>query len=86
MNIRLRAAVRTASVFVFGLLGGLFAYAVFQLEPAIIVILMLGILFAWMIYLVYSISLRNLEDMDAIDKLIEQSEARLAKYSTKGEK
>ena len=85
MNIRLRAAGRTASVFVFGLLGGLLAYSIFQLEPAIIVILMLGILFAWMIYLVYSMSLKNLEDIEMIDEMIRQSETRMS-GKTKGEK
>jgi len=85
MDIRLRAAGRTASVFVFGLLGGLLAYSIFQLEPAIIVILMLGILFAWMIYLVYSMSLKNLEDIEMIDEMIRQSETRMSS-KTKGEK
>jgi fatty acid desaturase len=85
MNIRLRAAGRTASIFVFGLLGGLLAYAAFQFEPAMILFLIVMLTFVWFVYLVYSINLRNLEDIEMIDEMIRQSENRLAN-TTKGEK
>ncbi len=86
MDIRLRAVGRTLGIFGFSLLGGILTYSLFQFDTIIILYVIMGATILWFLWLVYSISLKNLEDMEAIEAMLKDSEARLSKYSTKGEK
>jgi hypothetical protein len=72
MNIKLRAAVRTVGMFVIATLAPLFVMLLFKLDSDTLFALFTITFFAWMIWVVYSINLGQLETEEQIKEMQER--------------
>jgi hypothetical protein len=69
MNIKLRAAARTIGMFVIATLAPLFVMLLFKLDSDTLFALFTITFFAWMIWVVYSINLGQLETEEQIKEM-----------------
>ena len=83
MNLKVRAAGRTAGVFAIATLVPLVLVALFQLDPEILFYLFLCSFFAWMIWVVYSINLGQLESEQKVKEIQERRETMLSNIINK---
>ena len=83
MNLKVRAAGRTAGVFAIATLVPLVLVALFQLDPEILFYLFLCSFFAWMIWVVYSINLGQLESEQKVKEIQERRETMLSNIVNK---
>ncbi len=72
MNIKFRAALRTAAMFGSATLGSLLAVGLFQLEVETIFNIVLGLFFAWMVWVIYSINLNTLQNQEDLKLMLEK--------------
>ena len=72
MNIKLRAAGRTAGMFAIASLAPFFVMLLFKLDGETLFGLFLVTFFAWMIWVVYSINLGQLESEEKIKEIQER--------------
>ena len=85
MNIRLRAVARTAGMFAIATLVPLALVGLFQLDAEILFNLFLLSFFSWMIWVVYSINLGQLETKEQIREMQERRETMLSNIVNKQE-
>jgi uncharacterized protein with PQ loop repeat len=85
MNIRLRAVARTAGMFAVATLVPLVLVGLFQLDADILLNLFLLLFFAWMLWVVYSINLGQLETEEKIREMQERRETMLSNIVNKQE-
>ena len=85
MNIRLRAVARTAGMFAIATLVPLVLVGLFQLDAEILFNLFLLSFFSWMIWVVYSINLGQLETEEQIREMQERRETMLSNIVNKQE-
>ena len=85
MNIRLRAVARTAGMFAIATLVPLVLVGLFQLDAEILFNLFLILFFAWMLWVVYSINLGQLETEEKIREMQERRETMLSNIVNKQE-
>ena len=85
MNIRLRAVARTAGMFAVATLVPLVLVGLFQLDADILLNLFLLLFFAWMLWVVYSINLGQLETEEQIREMQERRETMLSNIVNKQE-
>ena len=85
MNIRLRAVARTAGMFAIATLVPLVLVGLFQLDAEILFNLFLLSFFSWMIWVVYSINLGQLETEEKIREMQERRETMLSNIVNKQE-
>jgi uncharacterized protein with PQ loop repeat len=85
MNIRLRAVARTAGMFAVATLVPLVLVGLFQLDADILLTLFLLLFFAWMLWVVYSINLGQLETEEKIREMQERRETMLSNIVNKQE-
>ena len=85
MNIRLRAVARTAGMFAIATLVPLALVGLFQLDAEILFNLFLLSFFSWMIWVVYSINLGQLETEEQIREMQERRETMLSNIVNKQE-
>ena len=85
MNIRLRAVARTAGMFAVATLVPLVLVGLFQLDADILLTLFLLLFFAWMLWVVYSINLGQLETEEKIREMQERRETMLSSVVNKQE-
>ncbi len=78
MNIKLRAAGKTAGMFAIATLVPLALILLFQLEPQTLLYLFLLGFFFWMTWVVYSINLSQLESEESIKEMQERRETMLS--------
>jgi uncharacterized protein with PQ loop repeat len=78
MNIRVRAVGRTAGLFAIATLVPLVLVGLFQLDAEILFNLFILAFFAWMIWVVYSINLGQLETEEKIREMQERRETMLS--------
>ncbi len=78
MNVKLRAAGRTAGMFAIATLVPLALILLFQLEPQTLLYLFLLGFFFWMTWVVYSIDLSQLESEESIKEMQERRETMLS--------
>jgi uncharacterized protein with PQ loop repeat len=78
MNIRVRAAGRTAGLFAIATVVPLVLVALFQLDAEILFNLFMLAFFAWMIWVVYSINLGQLETEEKIREMQQRRETMLS--------
>jgi hypothetical protein len=78
MNIRVRAAGRTAGLFAVATVVMLVLVGLFQLDAEILFNLFIIGFFAWMIWVVYSINLGQLKTEEKIREMQERRETRLS--------
>jgi uncharacterized protein with PQ loop repeat len=78
MNIRVRAAGRTAGLFAIATLVPLILVGLFQLDAEILFNLFIIGFFAWMIWVVYSINLGQLKTEEKIREMQERRETMLS--------
>ena len=83
MNIRVRAAGRTAGLFAIATLVPFVLVGLFQLDAEILFNLFMLAFFAWMIWVVYSINLGQLETEEKIREMQERRETTLSKVVDK---
>ena len=85
MNIRLRAVARTAGMFAVATLVPLVLVGLFQLDADILLNLFLLLFFAWMLWVVYSINLGQLETEEKVREMQERRETMLSNVVNKQE-
>jgi uncharacterized protein with PQ loop repeat len=85
MNIQLRAVARTAGMFAVATLVPLVLVGLFQLDADILLNLFLLLFFAWMLWVVYSINLGQLETEEKIRAMQERRETMLSNVVNKQE-
>ena len=85
MNIRVRAAGRTAGLFAIATVVPLVLVGLFQLDAEILFNLFMLAFFAWMIWVVYSINLGQLETEEKIREMQERRETVLSNIVDKQE-
>jgi uncharacterized protein with PQ loop repeat len=85
MNIRLRAVGRTVGLFAIATVVPLTLVALFQLDAEILFNLFILAFFAWMIWVVYSINLGQLETEEKIRAMQERRESMLSNVVNKQE-
>ncbi len=85
MNIRVRAAGRTAGLFAIATLVPIALMALFQLDAEILFNLFILAFFAWMVWVVYSINLGQLETEEKIREMQERRETMLSSIVDKQE-
>ena len=85
MNIRLRAVARTAGMFAIATLVPLALVGLFQLDAEILFNLFLLSFFSWMIWVVYSINLGQLETEEKVREMQERRETMLSNVVNKQE-
>ena len=85
MNIRLRAVARTAGMFAIATLVPLALVGLFQLDAEILFNLFLLSFFSWMIWVVYSINLGQLETEEQLREMQERCETMLSNIVNKQE-
>ena len=85
MNIRLRAVARTAGMFAIATLVPLVLVGLFRLDSEILFNLFLLSFFSWMIWVVYSINLGQLETEEKIREMQERRETMLSNIVNKQE-
>ena len=78
MNIRVRAVGRTAGLFAIATVVPLVLVGLFQLDAEILFNLFILAFFAWMIWVVYSINLGQLETEEKIREMQERRETMLS--------
>jgi uncharacterized protein with PQ loop repeat len=83
MNIKLRAAGRTAGLFAIATVAPLVLVGLFQLDAEILFNLFILAFFAWMIWVVYSINLGQLETEEKIREMQERRETMLSNIVNK---
>ena len=85
MNIRLRAVARTAGMFAVATLVPLVLVGLFQLDADMLLNLFLLLFFAWMLWVVYSINLGQLETEEKVREMQERRETMLSNVVNKQE-
>jgi nitrogen fixation/metabolism regulation signal transduction histidine kinase len=85
MNIRLRAVARTAGMFAIATLVPLVLVGLFRLDAEILFNLFLLSFFSWMIWVVYSINLGQLETEEQLREMQERRETMLSNIVNKQE-
>jgi hypothetical protein len=85
MNIRVQAALRTAGVLVIAALVPFVIVGIFQLDPNTLFNLFIVTIFAWMIWIIYSINLGQLETEEKIREMQERRETMLSNVVNKQE-
>ncbi len=78
MNIKLRAAGKTAGMFAIATLVPVGLITLFNLDPEILFNLFLLSFFSWMIWVVYQINLGQLESEEQIKEMQERRETMLS--------
>lgn len=78
MNIRVRAAGRTAGLFAIATLVPIVLMTLFQLDAEILFNLFIFAFFVWMIWVVYSINLGQLKTEEKIREIQERRETMLS--------
>jgi hypothetical membrane protein len=78
MNIKLRAAGRTAGLFAIATLVPLALVGLFQLDTDTLVTLFLLAFVSWMIWVVYQINLGQLETEEQVKEMQERRETMIA--------
>lgn len=85
MNIQVRAALRTAGMLLIAALGPFILVGLFQLDAEILFNLFILTIFAWMIWVVYSINLGQLETEEQLRDIQERRETMLSNIVNKQE-
>lgn len=83
MNLKVRAAGRTAGLFAIATVVPVLLVGLFQLDSEILFTLFLVSFFAWMIWVVYSINLGQLESEEKIRQIQERRETMLSNIVSK---
>ncbi len=83
MNLKVRAAGRTAGLFAIATLVPIVLVALFQLDPETLFYLFLFSFFAWMIWVVYSINLSQLESEEKVREMQERRGTMLSNIVNK---
>jgi hypothetical protein len=78
MNIRVRAAGRTVGLFAIAILVPIALMALFQLDAEVLFNLFMLAFFTWMIWVVYSINLGQLETEEKIREMQERRELMIS--------
>ncbi len=85
MNIKLRAALRTAGMLAIAALGPFVVVGLFQLDAEILFNLFVITLLVWMVWVIYSINLGQLETEKKIQEIQERRETMLSNIVNKQE-
>jgi sensor histidine kinase regulating citrate/malate metabolism len=72
MNIKLRAAARTAGLFAIASMTPILIMFLFQLDAETLFYLFLGAFLSWMVWVVYQINLGQLENEEKIKEIQER--------------
>lgn len=78
MNIKVRAAGRTAGLFAIATLAPIVLVALLQLDAETLFYLFMCSFIAWMIWVVYSINLSQLENEESIREMQKRRETMLS--------
>jgi hypothetical protein len=78
MNIQTRALLRTAGMIAIAALGPIAVVALFQLDGETLFNLFILTIFAWMIWVIYSINLGQLENEEKIKEMQERREIMIS--------
>jgi len=78
MNIKTRAAIRTLGMLAVAALGPIAVVALFQLDEEILFNLFVLTIFAWMIWIIYSINLGQLETEEKVREMQERRETMIS--------
>jgi len=78
MNLKIRAAGRTAGLFAIATIIPVLLVGLFQLDADILLTLFLLSFFAWMIWVVYSINLGQRETEEKIKEMQERRETMIS--------
>jgi len=78
MNIRVRAALRTAGMLAIAALGPFVVVGLFQLDAEILFNLFVITLLAWMVWVIYSINLGQLETEEKVREMQQRRETMLS--------
>ena len=85
MNIRVRAIGRTAGMFAIAALAPLLIVGLFQLDEEVLFNLFILGFVAWMVWVVYSINLGQLETEQTVREMQERRETMLSNIVNKQE-
>ena len=85
MNIQVRAALRTAVMLAIAALGPIVIVGLFQLDAEILFNLFIITMLAWMVWVIYSINLGQLETEEKIREMQERRETMLSNIVNKQE-
>ena len=85
MNIRVRAIGRTAGMFAIAALAPLLIVGLFQLDEEVLFNLFILGFVAWMVWVVYSINLGQLETEQTVREMQERRETMLSNIVDKQE-
>jgi hypothetical protein len=72
MNIKLRAAARTAGMFAIATVVPIAILAIFKLDAEVLFDLFLGAFISWMVWVVYQINLGQLESEEKVREIQER--------------
>jgi hypothetical protein len=78
MNIRVRAALRTAGMLAIAALGPFVVVGLFQLDAEVLFNLFVVTLLAWMVWVIYSINLGQLETEEKVREMQQRRETMLS--------
>jgi len=78
MNIRIRAALRTAGMLAIAALGPFVVVGLFQLDAEVLFNLFVLTLLAWMVWVIYSINLGQLETEEKVREMQQRRETMLS--------
>jgi len=78
MNIRVRAALRTAGMLAIAALGPFVVVGLFQLDAEILFNLFVLTLLVWMVWVIYSINLGQLETEQKVREMQQRRETMLS--------
>lgn len=83
MDIRVRAAARTAKLFAIATIAPLVIMFLFQIDAETLFYLFLFAFFSWMVWVVYSINLGQLESEEKVREIQERRETMLSNIVNK---
>jgi hypothetical protein len=78
MNIRVRAALRTAGMLAIAAVGPFVVVGLFQLDAEVLFNLFVVTLLAWMVWVIYSINLSQLETEEKVREMQQRRETMLS--------
>jgi hypothetical protein len=78
MNIKVRAAGRTAGLFAIATVVPMIVVGLFQLDPDTLITLFLISFLAWMVWVVYQINLGQLETEEQVKAMQERRETMIS--------
>jgi hypothetical protein len=78
MNIRVRAALRTAGMLAIAAAGPFVVVGLFQLDAEILFNLFVVTLLAWMVWVIYAINLGQLETEEKVREMQQRRETMLS--------